>query len=220
MEKFMNKTRIKYIIFSILIIVVSILIGIFSHSELVGIFSMIFGLLNVLFTSEAKWYSYIFGMIYTLLYAYISYQQGLNGVVIATGVFYMPIQIFGLINWKKHTIDNKVETKTLKPKQSLIVCTLIIVLGVVIGYLLNLNSTQKMAFLDSFSQVINIMANIFLILRYRQCGTLWIFAGSIDFVIWLVVLIGGGENGLMMFVIATIYMLMNYYGFYKWHKER
>ncbi|MBQ7308281.1 MAG: nicotinamide mononucleotide transporter, partial [Clostridia bacterium] len=165
------------IIISLLISIVSLVIGILSNSGIFGTISLWIGFLNVFYMSHGKWYGYCFGIIYSLIYAIMSYIEGLYGVVITTILFYEPIQILGLISWLKNKNPEFVKTKNLTLKQNIILICVIIISSFSFGYLLSLINTQNMAFLDSTSQILNISANLLLMLRYREAWQIWVFAG-------------------------------------------
>ena len=196
------------LIITILICVISIIIGVFSKSGFFGTIALLVGFLNVFFMSQGKWYGYCLGILYSLLYAIISYFE----------VFYEPVQIIGLISWLKNKNQECVNTRALSKKQNIILFCLIIFCSFGFGYLLSLIKTQNLAFLDSTSQILNISANLLLMLRYKESWQVWVFGGTIDLIIWINCFINKGDYSFIMLIIACVYFVMNIYGYFNWKK--
>ena len=67
----------KEVIYTILIIVFSIICGILSKDYFIGTLILICGLLNSYYASLGKIENYIFGGLYSILVGYVSYINGL-----------------------------------------------------------------------------------------------------------------------------------------------
>ncbi len=85
-------------IITILIIVFSIICGIISKDYILGTIILASGLLNSYYASIGKTYNYIYGALYCLLSAYVSYINGLYAMAILSLLIYFPSQIQGYIS--------------------------------------------------------------------------------------------------------------------------
>lgn len=100
----MNK---KYLIITVICLIISLISGILSHDILIGGTNLLTALLCAYFSSEGKRISYILGLINYLLIGYISFKNQLYGLFIF-GVIICPIlQIEGYISWGKNLDENK-----------------------------------------------------------------------------------------------------------------
>ena len=206
------------IILPIIFVAIMLVVGYLLDGGLLGTVAFVMGITCIYFNSQGKWYSYFFGIIYTIITAIIYYKNGQFGAVTMSVIFYEPMLIGGLINWLKHKSKDTVIMKDLSVKQSIIIYSIIVVCSIVFGLILSKISGEKNAFTDAFSQSLNVSANLLLILRFRQCWNVWIVGGFVDIFLWTRLMLSGGENSLVMLISAFIYFGMNIYGYISWRK--
>ncbi len=207
-------------IVTIFTIIFSIICGIISKDYFLGTLILASGLLNAYYASIGKTYNYIFGALYCLLSAYVSYVNGLYAMAILSLIIYFPLQIQGYISWiKKKDNNNEVKIRKFTFKSSVIIVSSCVVGSVLLGLLLTKIPTQQLAFLDSSSNIINLCGIILMNLRFQECWIVWLFNNSIDLSIWLISFINKGPNSLMMLLVSIGYLLINIYGLYKWIKK-
>lgn len=207
--------------YTIIIIVFSIFCGIISKDYFLGTPILICGLLNSYYASIGKIYNYIFGGLYSLLSGYVCYINGLYGIAILSILVYFPSQIHGYLSWKKTTNNNKeVEVRGFTLKNSILITLSCIAGSLILGLLLSRVPGQQLAFLDSSSNVINLCGIILMNLRFKECWAVWLFNNSIDLSIWIINVINGTSNSIMMLLVSIGYLLINIYGLIKWNKMR
>lgn len=78
----------KNIIYTIFIMVFSIICGIISKDYFLGTIILASGLLNSYYASVGKIYNYIFGAVYCALSGYVCLKTGLYGIAILSFVVY------------------------------------------------------------------------------------------------------------------------------------
>lgn len=213
----MNK---KYLIVTILCLLISLGAGIVFNDILIGGISLFTGLLCAYFSSEGKRINYILGLINYLLIGYVSFKNGLYGLFFF-GVIVCPIlQIQGYISWSKNLDKmNNVKVREFTLINSIIITISCIVGSLILSYLLTLIPSQRIAFLDAASNTINLCAVILAILRFKECWWIWFINNTIDLSIWIITYISNGENSAMMLLVSLGYLLINIYGIIKWSKE-
>ena len=187
-------------------------LSIYWKETVIGIVSALTGIWCVILTGKGKISSYIFGMVNTLLYAYIAYGVQYYGEVMLNALYYLPSQFIGYYLWNKHTDnDNNLEGKKLSLKQS-IVFLLFITIGI-FGYKLVLDMLDGTGtLLDSASTVISVVANALMMMRYREQWLLWIIIDAITVVMWLLV------GDFIMVTMWAVYLINAFYGYYNWTK--
>ena len=81
----------------LLIIATLIITGlsVYWGDTLIGMLSSITGVICVILTAKGTRSCYIFGLINTILYIYISYTQIFYGEVMLNGLYYLPMQVIG-----------------------------------------------------------------------------------------------------------------------------
>ncbi len=201
-----------------LTLIVSFVLGVIFDDYVWGALTLAFGFLNAYYMAIGRWENYIYGILFTLTYAYICTINGLYGWLIFTIIFYMPVQIFGIINWFRNKTDDSVEMKSFNLKNSIIICSVIIVGSAILGFLLSLIPSQNLAFLDSTSQIINVSGVVLVAIRFKECWYVWLANNLIDTTIWVVNAINGTANAEMALITSVMYLVMNVVGLVCWIK--
>ena len=213
----MNK---KYLIIIVLSLIVSIISGIISNDLIIGGTILLTGLLCAYFASEGKRINYILGLINYLLMGYVAFKNNLFGIFFFYIFIFSPLQVNGYITWNKNLDDdNKVNVREFTLKNSIIITLSCIVGSIVLGYLLTLIPTQRLAFMDATSNCINLCGVILMILRFKESWWLWLINNIIDLIIWIITVINGGSGSVMMLLVSIGYLLINIYGVIKWNIE-
>ena len=213
----MNK---KYIAITILCLGVSIISGIISNDLIIGGTILFTGLLCAYFASEGKRINYIFGLINYLLMGYVSLKNNLFGIFFFYIFIFSSLQINGFVTWNKNlTNDKNVKVREFTLKNSIIITLSCTIGSIILGYLLTLIPTQRLAFMDATSNCINLCGVILMILRFKEAWWLWLINNIIDLIIWIITSISGGVGSKMMLLVSIGYLLINIYGVIKWNIE-
>ncbi len=213
----MNK---KYLLIIVLSLIVSVISGIIANDLIIGGTILLTGLLCAYFASEGKRINYILGLINYLLMAYVAFKNNLFGIFFFYIFIFSPLQVNGYITWNKNlNDDNNVNVREFTLKNSIIITLSCILGSLVLGYLLTLIPTQRLAFMDATSNCINLCGEILMILRFKESWWLWLINNSIDLIIWLLTVINGGSGSVMMLLVSIGYLLINIYGIIKWNIE-
>jgi len=209
----------KDIFYTIIILIFSIICGILSKDYFIGTVILACGLLNSYYASNGKIINYLFGAIYALFVAYVSFINGLYGLAVLSVLVYFPSQIQGYLSWKKYMNDDEVNVRGFTLKLSILIVLICIAGSFGFGYLLSLIPSQNLAFLDSSSNIINLCAVVLMNLRYKEAWMIWLFNNTIDLAIWIINAVKGTPNSIMMLLVSIGFLLINFYGLYKWIKS-
>lgn len=213
----MNK---KYIIIICICVIISIISGIISNDIIVGGTILLTGLLCAYFASEGKRINYILGLINYLLMGYVSFKNNLYGIFFFYIFIFSPLQIKGFVTWNKNLDEEKnVKVREFTLRNSIIITLSCIVGSLLLGYLLTLIPSQRLAFMDVSSNCINLCGVILMILRFKESWWLWLINNIIDLSIWIITFINKGEGSAMMLLVSIGYLLINIYGIIKWNIE-
>ncbi len=213
----MNK---KYLVITILSLIISIVSGIISNDLIIGGTILLTGLLCAYFASEGKRINYIFGLINYLLMGYVAFKNSLFGIFFFYIFIFSPLQVNGFITWNKNLNDDKnVKVREFTLKNSIIITLSCIIGSFILGYLLTLIPTQRLAFMDATSNCINFCGVILMILRFKESWWLWLINNIIDLIIWTITVLNGGNGSIMMLLVSIGYLLINIYGIIKWSVE-
>lgn len=213
----MNK---KNIIVTIICIILSIVAGVISKDIFIGGTILVTGLLCAYFASEGKRINYILGLINYILMGYVSFKNNLFGIFFFYIFIFSPLQIEGFISWNKNlNEENNVIVRKFTLKNSIIITISCIVGSLLLGYLLTLIPSQRLAFMDASSNCINLSGVVLMILRFKESWWLWLINNVIDLSIWIITFINNGEGSAMMLLVSIGYLAINIYGIIKWNIE-
>ena len=210
--------RIWLLLFSI----VNVFLYLKWDSGLIGLVSAMSGMLCVVLVAKGKISNFVFGIVNTATYAYISYGYGLYGESMLNALFYLPTQFIGLWMWQRHRSVNKVRDEDIEIKRLSLKGWAIVVASVVVGayaymhVLMALDAQQVR--IDSVAVVMSVVAQILLTLRYAEQWVLWILVNLLSIVLWVVTLSQSGGSDYTMPVMWTAFLINSIYGWINWLK--
>lgn len=210
--------RIWLLLFSI----VNVFLYLKWDSGLIGLISAMSGMLCVVLVAKGKISNFVFGIVNTATYAYISYGYGLYGESMLNALFYLPTQFIGLWMWQRHRSVNKVRDEDIEIKRLSVKGWAIVVASVVVGayaymhVLMALDAQQVR--IDSVAVVMSVVAQILLTLRYAEQWVLWILVNLLSIVLWVVTLSQSGGSDYTMPVMWTAFLINSIYGWINWLK--
>ncbi|EIJ68134.1 MULTISPECIES: nicotinamide riboside transporter PnuC [Pasteurellaceae] len=209
-----------------LFLVIQIAIFIYQPDSWIATIAAITGILCVVFVGKGKISNYLFGLISVSLYAYTSYTFELYGEMMLNLLVYVPVQFIGFYMWRKHmTSQNTVNdagveeviAKSLTLTQWIIVgIAAAAVTYAYIEWLRHLGSALPA--LDGVTVGVSIVAQILMILRYREQWSLWIIVNALTISLWTGMYLQNGETSLPLLVMYIMYLCNSIYGYYNWTK--
>ena len=210
--------RIWLLLFSI----VNVFLYLKWDSGLIGLISAMSGMLCVVLVAKGKISNFVFGIVNTATYAYISYGYGLYGESMLNALFYLPTQFIGLWMWQRHRSVNKVRDEDIEIKRLSVKGWAIVVASVVVGayaymHILMALDAQQVR-IDSVAVVMSVVAQILLTLRYAEQWVLWILVNLLSIVLWVVTLSQSGGSDYTMPVMWTAFLINSIYGWINWLK--
>ncbi|MDO5638247.1 MAG: nicotinamide riboside transporter PnuC [Neisseria sp.] len=184
------------------------------------------GILCVVFVGKGKISNYFFGLISVSLYAYVSYTYKLYGEMMLNLLVYVPVQFVGFYMWRRHmTRENTVNedqaeevvAKALSMRQWACV-TVITVIGTLayIEFLKSLGSALPA--LDGATVVISLVAQVLMVLRYREQWVLWILVNILTIALWTAMWLHHGDTSLPLLLMYCMYLCNSVYGYYNWNR--
>lgn len=180
-----------------------------------GVLSLVCGLIGVLsvtLCSQRKLSSFAFGVVQIMAYLVISVQQRFYGEMVEN-LFYLTTTVAGAIVWSRHYDEanegNQVVSRRLTAKG----WTLIALLAVAgtAGTTWLLRATQDPnPLLDAVSSVPAVIAQVLMMLRYREQWLFWLVVDGLKAAMWIV------AGNWSMAALFGFWTLVCVYGFFKW----
>lgn len=214
--------RIKFNIFEISLILAIIVLNIIDNwnrtqINYLGIITSVSGITCMVLAAKGSLINYLFGILNTLLYAYIAYQVPFWGEVMLNIGLNLPMQFIGFYLWKKnlssqHTI---VKPRSLSIKLRILLSITVIISIIFYSYLLKYLKDAS-PIIDSASAIIALVAMILSIFRYKELWVLWIVGNTINVILWGTSFDHQTEQSFIMLATRCLYLMNSIYGIYNW----
>ncbi len=197
---------------------IELIIAFTAHESFLGITTYLAGVFCVVLAAKGNIWNYPVGIYNSVVYAFISYQNGLFGEVMLNLLFFVPTGIIGWIMWSKKMQDSTVIMRKMKLK---FMCGMILLgaLGTLAyGFWLSTLKGQNTPYMDSFNVVASIIATILMMLRFREQWVFYIGINIAETVMWVIRFAHGGSDTATMVVMWVAYLVNSVYGLYVWNK--
>ena len=207
-----GRTKFDFI-FLICGLLLQIVVYIITNDTLLSFISGLTGVFSVVLCSQKKISQFLFGFAQLFTFVILAYQEKFYGKLIENA-FYFVTMIIGIIYWFKNMNSEiqEVKTKTLTLKQLLFLLCSCIILTIGFGEILTLtNDTQP--FIDSLTTIPAFIAQILLLLRYKEQWLFWLFVDICCIYLWFIA-------GNYCMAAQYIFWTANcFYGYVNWKKQ-
>ena len=171
------------------------------------------GIFCVVLCAAGKKSQYYWGFVNIAAYIVIAMVSKYYGQVLLNALYYLPTQFIGMYMWKRHMNEEKKEVKSKRMSVKQIVLFSLGALVCIVGYRYFLEFIGGNAtWLDSATNMISLIANALMVLRFREQWALWIIVDIITVIMWVL------AGDLIMITMWSVYLLNAFYGFYMWSK--
>ena len=186
----------------------------------VGLLIIVTSLLNAVMASNFKRINYVYGLVCYVLMGLVSYQNHIYGMFFFYLFVFAPLQIYGFIKWGKNKDkSNELITRSFSPQTRVITLISCVILSFSLAFLLQLIPGARFTYLDSFSNMVNLFGVILLALRFNESWWLWLINNVVDVILWNNVHHLSGAYSFSMLLSSAIYLIVNFYGIYKWNNK-
>lgn len=193
---------------------IQVLFYMFYPDSLWGFIAGVSGTACVLLVAKGKISNYFFGFIQTGIMMVLGFQVGLIGET-GENIFYFVSQFWGIKSWKDN-LDSETDlvlTRKFNLMQWLLTIGIISTLTYGLGSVFtHFNGTQP--FLDSLTLVVALVAQVLMVLRYREQWALWIVLNVVSVYQWLTL------GNMSLFALYLAFTINSLYGLVKWSKQQ
>lgn len=201
-----------------LFLIAQIVIYIQNPESILAMVSGIAGILCVVFVSKGKISNYFFGLIFAYTYFYVAWGANYLGEMNTVLYVYIPAQFIGYFLWKNNLQKETTNIESVISKSLTLKGWAITLSAIVIGTLLFVQALNaaggSSTGLDGLTTIIVVVAQLLMVLRYREQWILWIVLNVISIVLWT----QAEEGSLSMVTMYSAYLLNSIYGYYNWRK--
>lgn len=198
---------------------VIVALSIFWQDTLIGIISATTGVACVVCTGKGKLAAYIFGLINSVLYAYIAFQAAYYGETMLNALYYVPMQFVGFWVWAKNMNEQtgEVRKQHMKNRQRLMWSGIIAAATIFYGFVLR-SWGDAMPFVDSFTTVSSVAAMIVSVGMYAEQWWIWVAVNVFSIIMWLKNFLAGNDH-VATLLMWIVYLINAVIMLVKWEKE-
>ena len=209
---------VEKIVFPLEVVFITIISFYFKDNP-IAILSSICGIFYTILAGKGKISCYIFGLCSTLCYAYLAYVNNFFGNVLLNLLFYFPMQIVGMLKWKKHlNLENRVIIKTeLLKKERILYFIFTCLLAVVFSFVLARTGDLN-PFADGITTVFSILGLILTVKRCIEQWFVWTIVNGISVFMWIRAFLGGSDCFALILMWGT-YLVLGIYFWVVWNNE-
>ncbi|MBR2069481.1 MAG: nicotinamide mononucleotide transporter [Candidatus Gastranaerophilales bacterium] len=187
--------------------------------NLVSIIYALCGLSYTILAGKGKFCCFIFGLLSSVLYAFLSFRNALWGSFLLNFLYYIPLQIISLFKWIQNTDTKTKSIKKVKLSKRILIISFLsaLILTVILYYFLKMSGDNQPV-LDSIVTIFSILGMYLTMQRALEQWFIWTIVNLATLIIWIIALIQG------MKVYATvllwlIYLILGIIFYFQWKKE-
>lgn len=144
------------------------------------------GICSVVLGARGNILTFLFGFAQVVTYTYLCCVERFYAEI-AINIYYFFTMIYGVYCWRKRLADNtlRVETRRLPRDVFPMLGVVIVLMSVLMGWLLGRYTDDPQPYLDAFTTVPAIVAQILMVMAYREQWHLWLIVDVLAMVMWL-----------------------------------
>ena len=197
---------------------VQIITFIIAKDTVVSLVCGMLGICSVILCSQGNILTFAFGFAQILTYSYICYTEQLYGTL-AVNAYYFITQIYGIYVWRKRLKDNQkdladsVPTRRLSARTIAIMACAIALVSYLAGLFLAKFTDDSQPYLDACTTIPAFVAQVLMILAYREQWYLWFLIDVLYVVLW-------ARAGEYCLLAQHVFWCVNcIYGYIHWTKK-
>ena len=148
--------------------------------------SGLFGICSVVLAARGNILTYLFGFAQVGTYTYLCVVERFYAEI-ALNVFYFITMIYGVYVWRKRLTDDslQIQTRRLSNYLAPVLVLGVLLVSLIVGWILKHYTDDPQPYLDAFTTVPAIVAQILMVLAFREQWYIWMVVDVLAFVMWL-----------------------------------
>ena len=144
------------------------------------------GICSVVLGAQGNILTFVFGFAQVVTYTYLCIVERFYGEI-AINIYYFFTMIYGVYCWRRRLSDNSLQVQTRRLSRNIfpLLSVAIALLSLLVGWLLQRYTDDPQPYLDAFTTVPAIAAQLLMVLAYREQWYLWLLVDVLAAVMWL-----------------------------------
>ena len=172
------------------------------------------GICSVVLGAQGNILTFVFGFAQVVSYTYLCVVECFYAEI-AINIYYFFTMIYGVYCWRRRLSGKslQVQTRSLSRGVFLLLSIVTVLLSILSGWLLQRYTDDPQPYLDAFTTMPAIVAQILMVMTYREQWYLWLVVDILALVMWL-----RAENYCMVAQYA-FWCANCIYGYVQWTKS-
>ena len=148
--------------------------------------SGVLGICSVVLGAKGNILTFVFGFAQVVTYTYLCCVERFYAEV-AINIYYFVTMIYGVYCWRRRLSTNSLQVQTRRLSRNMlpVMSVAIVLFSVLTGWLLGQYTDDPQPYLDAFTTVPAIVAQILMVMAYREQWYLWLVVDVLAMVMWL-----------------------------------
>ena len=196
--------------------ILALLFCLLTQADWLTTLTVVSGVACVSLIAIGKRLGYLVGLVSSVTYAWVAYQNGLFGEVGLNLLFYLPTGIIGYFMWANNEADGTVKMRKLEGTQQLWLVLGSVLTTVALGFLLQTIPGQNSPFVDAATNVLSIIATLLMMWRFAEQWWLYVALNVLTVSLWTMRYFADGYAADMMIFLWLIYLVNAVFGLVTW----
>lgn len=201
-------------IFLILGLLVQVLTFVLMPDNPISLVSGMLGICSVVLGAQGNILTFVFGFAQVATYTYLCCVERFYAEI-AINIYYFITMIYGVYCWRNRLSNNSLQVQTRRLSIKLLAWSMLLIalFSWLTGWLLARFTDDPQPYMDAFTTVPAIAAQLLMVLAYREQWYLWLVVDVLAVVMWL-----RAENYCM--AAQYIFWCVNcIYGYIQWTRQ-
>ena len=185
----------------------------------IAVCSAVCGILYTIIAGKGKISCYLFGLSGSVCYVWLAFASNLWGNMLLYLCYYIPMQIFGIFQWKNHLKkESKEIIKTRLSNKERILMLLISIIGSLMFIIILNYLGDKSPIIDGITTFLSILGMYLTVKRSIEQWLIWLIVNGLSFVMWLDIVMQG-TKAYATVIMWGVYFILAIYFYFLWKKE-
>lgn len=190
-----------------------------EEKDVLNLVASIFGVVSLIYIAKGHLFGEILTLVFSILYAYISFKNRLYSELITYGFMYLPLTIITIVSWVKHPYkdQNTVEISKVSIRKFILIILSGIVFTFIFYFILRALNTASL-YVSTFSIFTSFVASGLVIFRSPFYALAFMVNDLVLIVLWTIATISNPVN-IVILLTFIIFFFNDIYGFIAWTKR-
>ena len=184
------------------------------HDSIIAVISAFCGITYTIIAGKGKISCYLFGLTGSGFYAFLAFSNGIYGNFLLYLLYYIPMQILGVINWSKH-LDKKTNEIYKTGVKNKLLLTFISAILCIISVILLIFCKDSHPYFDG---IVTALSLVGMYLTVKRCIEQWIIWGIVNLLttlMWIKIILSG-YRAYSTVVMWAVYLFLAVYFYKEW----